>query len=76
MIHYINTVCYNCRKHSEYKTRLHCLKVAEEEILDIFRLLSIPMDEQDILVQTINKENTCWDNLKGILYKLVRNKND
>ncbi|WP_298653714.1 hypothetical protein [uncultured Proteiniphilum sp.] len=52
------------------------MKVAEEEILDIFRLLSIPMDEQDILVQTINKENTCWDNLKGILYKLVRNKND
>lgn len=70
-----NRVCYNCKKHFEYKTRLQCLHMAEKEVFDIFNLLRIPLDEQDILVQTINEENTCWDHLHGQLNRLVSDKN-
>jgi|GEM_PF-2561153 hypothetical protein len=73
---YINTVCANCTRHSEYETRLDCLDLAKKETFNIFRLLNIPMDEQNILVQTINQENTCWDNFKGILSKFIRNESD
>jgi hypothetical protein len=50
------------------------MNVAEREVFDIFRILGVPMNEQDILVQTINKENTCWYNLKRLLDTLVREK--
>lgn len=74
MVSHLNSVCDNCRKHSEHETRLYCLNVAEKEVFDIFRILGVPMNEQDILIQTINKENTCWYNLKMLLDTLVRNK--
>ncbi len=75
MVGYLNNACDNCRKHAEQETRLFCLNVAEKEVFDIFRALGVPVNEQDILVRTINKENTCWYNLKMLLDNwLIRDK--
>lgn len=74
MVSYLNSACDNCREHAEHERRLYCMNVAEQEVFDIFRILGVPMNEQDILVQTINKENTCWYNLKRLLDTLVREK--
>lgn len=75
MVSHLNSACDNCRKHAEHEKRLYCVNVAEREVFDIFKLLGVPMNEQDILIQTINKENTCWYNLKELLnLLLIRNK--
>lgn len=75
MVSYLNSACDNCRKHAEHERRLYCMNVAEREVFDIFRVLGVPMNEQDILVRTINNENTCWYNLKELLDSLlIRNR--
>lgn len=73
MVSNLNSACYNCKKYSEHERRLYCVNVAEKDVFDIFKVLGVPMDEQDILVKTINRENTCWYNLKTLLEVLVRN---
>lgn len=75
MVNHLNSACDNCTKHAEHEKRLYCVNVAEREIFDIFKILGVPSNEQDILVKTINNENTCWYNLKQLLDTLlIRNK--
>lgn len=71
MVSYLNSACDNCRKHAEHERRLYCMNVAEREVFDLFKVLGVPMNEQDILVRTINNENTCWYNLKELLDSLL-----
>lgn len=72
--HDLNKACNKCTKQSEYNTRLHCLKDAQDELYDIFGVLDIPATEQDILAKTINKENICLDSFKVRLSKIVPHK--
>lgn len=69
--HDLNKACNKCTKQSEYDTRLHCLKDAQDELYDIFGVLNIPATEQDILAKTINKEDICVDSFKMRLSKKI-----
>ncbi|MEA4917240.1 hypothetical protein [Proteiniphilum sp.] len=74
MDNYLNKTCNSCIKFDEYETKLNCRDVAEKEIFDIFRRLDVPMNEQAILVRTINRENICWSSFKSVLSNLIRHK--
>lgn len=63
-----------CSKHAEYETKLHCVGFAQNKLSEIFDLLHIPVEEQEILIKTLNKEDTCLDSFKGELSRILRSK--